>query len=71
MDTNIVTAEDFPHGLRCMDCDEIIESGQTYSTRLTGIHSNQIVIEGKPEDVFLTELTCVPCGLRSANDASG
>jgi hypothetical protein len=53
MSDNIVHAEDWPHGLRCIDCHDLIEDGSPYSERLTSM------IEGTP----VVEIVCVPCGL--------
>lgn len=49
----VVTELDFPHGLRCMDCDEVIEPGQVYSERLRGMIGGD----------FFVELVCPPCAL--------
>lgn len=55
-DELIVRAEDWPFGLRCMDCDALLEAGMPYSERLTGM------VEQDP----LVEIVCVPCGLKAA-----
>lgn len=49
----IVTEEDWPHGLRCLDCDSELSVGAAYSKRLVGI------FDGSP----IVELVCAPCGL--------
>lgn len=49
---NIVTEEDFPYGLRCSICSQVIEVGQPYSEVPSGFIG---------EDV-LVELVCVYCG---------
>jgi hypothetical protein len=54
-----MTDEEFPFGLRCADCDVLIEPGDHYSQRL----------EGFVDDVPLTVLTCVPCGYQSDAEA--
>ena len=51
-----VTAEDWPFGLRCMDCDDPLEIGAPYSERLVGFTDEDPVVE----------IVCVPCGLRGA-----
>ncbi len=54
MNNLIVTPEEWPHGLRCMDCDTTLGEGTAYSKRLTAIHD-----EGYP----VVEIVCAPCGL--------
>jgi hypothetical protein len=44
---------EFPHGLRCMDCDEPLGDGDTYSKRLVGFMLDDPVVE----------LVCVPCAM--------
>lgn len=51
-----VAAEDWPHGLRCMDCDATIPEGTFYSKRLIAADEHAVV----------TEIVCVPCGMRLA-----
>jgi len=64
------TAEEFPHGLRCMDCaDEFVE-GQPYSRRLTDVDTCDDLADvfggDRADALFYTELTCVPCALKGA-----
>jgi hypothetical protein len=54
MDQLIITQEDWPHGLRCMDCEAELDEGTAYSKRLVGIAAS-----GEP----ISEIVCVPCGL--------
>lgn len=54
----VVTAEGFPHGIRCSICDEIIENGQRYSE----------ILDGFIRDTPLVLLVCMSCateGLRT------
>ena len=51
-----MNADDFPHGLRCMDCGEPITDGSPYSKRLVAMD----------EDTPVTEIVCVPCGVGCA-----
>lgn len=57
-DAQIVTKADFPHGLRCADCDREMEPGEHYSARL----------EGFVDEVPLTVLTCELCALSDGGD---
>lgn len=50
----IMRHADWPHGLRCGECDEEITDGERYST----------VLEGFLEDVPIALVVCVTCGLR-------
>jgi hypothetical protein len=49
----IVHAERWPHGLRCMDCERLLEDGSAYSQRLIAMTEERAVVE----------IVCVPCGL--------
>lgn len=49
----IVRPEQFPHGLRCMDCQVELKVGDPYSLRLDDI------VSGVP----VTEITCLDCAL--------
>lgn len=55
VERNIVTPKDWPHGLRCMDCDIGLNEGDVYSERLTE------VVNGVP----LVEVVCLSCALPS------
>lgn len=59
MDDLIVTAEAWPYGLRCMDCDVAMEEGAPYSKRLVGVLSQPADEAGYP----VVEIVCAPCGL--------
>lgn len=52
-DENVYHDDDFPEGLRCMDCGQLFVEGQPYSERLDCFI----------DDVPLVELVCVPCAL--------
>lgn len=52
---SLVRTEEWPHGLRCMDCDTDLNEGDTYSERLTEIVNS----------VPLVEVVCLPCALPS------
>jgi hypothetical protein len=54
----IVTEEDWPHGLRCLDCNAELGAGTTYSKRLVAVF----------EDSPIVELVCAPCGLGLKSD---
>jgi hypothetical protein len=49
----IVTEEEWPHGLRCLECDAELGAGDAYSKRLVAF------FQGSP----IVELVCAPCGL--------
>lgn len=49
----VVEPEEFPFGLRCMDCDRQISTGALYSERLSGVSGES----------FVVELVCVECDL--------
>lgn len=48
----LVSAEEFPNGLRCPECRRPIDPGQPYKSRFDGMTSDAIPI---------TELLCVYC----------
>lgn len=48
----IVTAEEWPHGLRCGDCCRLLRDGDGYAERLTGM------VAGFPAYMVV----CRPCG---------
>jgi hypothetical protein len=52
-ESHIVRIEDWPWGLRCMDCDRGLGEGDAFSERLTDI------VEGVP----LVEVVCLDCAL--------
>lgn len=52
----VVTQEEWPYGLRCVDCDQRLDEGTVYSKRLIGL-----TYDGTP----ITEITCVICALPS------
>jgi hypothetical protein len=45
--------EDWPHGLRCIDCDRLLADGDRYATRLTGFQ----------DEIPITEVVCLECAL--------
>jgi hypothetical protein len=51
-----VREEDWPFGLRCMDCKAELRPGDAYSQRLVGL----------TDDVPVVEVICPACGLREA-----
>jgi hypothetical protein len=55
----IVAPEQWPHGLRCMDCDKRLTAGSAYSKRLVELDA-----EGDP----IVEIVCLPCGLGVQRD---
>lgn len=46
-----VRAEEWPHGLRCMDCDRPLRDGDRYTKR----------VDSMIGDAVVTEIVCVPC----------
>lgn len=46
-------AEDWPHGLRCIDCDKTMEEGDRYASRL----------EGFIDETPVTYIVCLECAL--------
>lgn len=53
----VYVPEEWPHGLRCMDCNDLFIEGQPIAERLTGMTE----VEGEP--AFSIEIICVPCSL--------
>jgi hypothetical protein len=53
MGRHVIATGEFPHGLRCMDCDAPLRPGDTYSKRLTAFIADDPVVE----------LVCVPCAI--------
>lgn len=49
--------EQWPHGLRCMDCDREFVEGQPVAERLTAMTEHQ----GEPAAVV--DIVCVSCAL--------
>ncbi len=48
--------DDYPHGLRCMDCDRKLEEGEAIAKRLVAVG----------EDAVVTETICMRCSLEGA-----
>jgi hypothetical protein len=61
----IVRAEDWPHGLRCADCDTEMGDGDLYSEQLTGIAG-----ESGDRPLFTVRIVCISCGLGLRETAS-
>ena len=53
MDRHLIEPGEFPHGLLCMDCDEPLRPGDTYSKRLVAFMGDDPVVE----------LVCIPCAM--------
>lgn len=51
---------DWPHGLRCMDCQQTFEPGDTIAERLVSMDYTE---GGEP--AFVVDLICVPCSLKA------
>lgn len=49
-----IRTEEWPHGIRCMDCDRELRDGDIYSERLTDL---------TPDGVPIVELVCSDCAL--------
>ena len=49
----VVQAEDWPHGLRCIECDAILEDGSLYSERLSGF----------VDETPAVEIVCMECAV--------
>jgi hypothetical protein len=45
--------DEYPHGLRCMDCGERLKTGDRYSKRLVGF----------ARDTPIVELVCLSCAI--------
>lgn len=52
------SADEWPYGLRCMDCGNEFVSGQPIAERLTSVDRFE---DGEP--VFTVEIVCVGCSL--------
>lgn len=50
---NTVSAEEWPHGLRCMDCDTSLDDGDPYSERLGGF----------VDETPAVEIVCLSCAV--------
>lgn len=50
---NTVRAIEWPHGLRCWDCDTILDDGDLYSERLSGF----------VDETPAVEIVCVTCAV--------
>lgn len=53
----LVKSEEWPHGLRCMDCHRELIEGDIYTERL----------EGMIDDTPLVEIICSDCELKNTN----
>jgi len=53
MEKLIMEAEEWPHGLICMDCKNPIIEGMAYSKRLVGF----------VDEIPLSEVICIHCAL--------
>lgn len=53
--------DDWPYGLRCIDCDKLFEQGDRYSRRLTGMDTLG------EDEVFCVEIICLECALTKEN----
>jgi hypothetical protein len=54
------SADDWPYGLRCLDCDRTFSEGDRYSTRLIGLVQCP---DPDAETAGLTEVACLGCAL--------
>ena len=52
--------EDWPHGLRCIDCDKLMQEGDRYATRLIGMSEYAF------EPAVVSEVICLECALTAA-----
>lgn len=55
----LVETEDWPHGLRCADCNRLLEDGDRYSERLDSFTG-----DGVP----LVVIVCVGCALTETSN---
>lgn len=46
---------DWPHGLRCMDCDRELSDGDRYTSRIVAFQ----------DDIPVMEIICLECALRA------
>lgn len=53
----VIREGDYPHGLRCMDCDRRLRPGDTLAKRLVAI---------TPDGTFVTETVCALCPVEAA-----
>ena len=51
--------EDWPHGLRCIDCNRELGGGDRYASRL----------EAFQDDIPITEIICLECALAPKEEA--
>lgn len=58
------TDEDWPHGLRCTECDTLFVEGMPISERFLGISEMQF--DGEP--VFILDIVCAGCATVTAKD---
>jgi len=63
----IVAPEQWPHGLRCMDCDVRLTAGSAYSKRLVAIAGTG-TFAGEP--TYVVEIVCAPCALGMRDSVS-
>lgn len=72
MSERFYTADDWEHGLRCMDCHDHFVEGQPIAERLTGIDTCDDLADlpGADADpcdpLFYVEIICVGCDLAVA-----
>jgi hypothetical protein len=59
-DPRVYAAEDWPHGLRCMDCEALFADGQPIAERLTAL------TEYADEPAFVVDVICVGCSVAGA-----
>lgn len=64
MDGLIVNKEEWPYGVRCIDCNSALAEGAPYSKRLVGFTSGPSEEDDpRASSLPVVEIVCVPCGL--------
>lgn len=54
---------DWPHGLRCADCERVLLDGDRYSERLIGLEPIPCNGPGTCDAWPVTEIVCLRCAL--------
>jgi hypothetical protein len=65
MEPELYDPDEWPYGLRCMDCGTRFVEGMPIAERLTGISSIPMLVDDEyvADPCFHVEKICVPCGL--------
>lgn len=63
--TSLFDSSEWPHGLRCMDCEDAFVDGQPIAKRLVSM------TEYADEPAFVAEVICVGCSVASPDRVPG